>query len=85
MNPNQAQLLKEVIAADFTLIDLNLYLNTHPYDQNAIMLFTTVPKEQKYSETNTRDCMAANRPKYPLQMPVAVDKQPMAVGIALSC
>ncbi|HHV30435.1 spore coat protein CotJB [Acetivibrio mesophilus] len=39
MNPNQAKLLKEVMAADFTLIDLNLYLNTHPYDQNTIILF----------------------------------------------
>jgi len=62
MNPNQAQLLKEVIAADFTLIDLNLYLNTHPYDQNAIMLFYNCAQRAKYSETNTRDCMAANRP-----------------------
>jgi len=79
MNPNQAQLLKEVIAADFTLIDLNLYLNTHPYDQNAIMLFTTVPKEQNTQKRIREIVWPANRPKYPLQMPVAVDKQPMAV------
>ena len=39
MNTNRESLLKEVMAADFTLIDLNLYLNTHPYDQTTIMLF----------------------------------------------
>lgn len=39
MNANKAQLLREVMAADFTLIDLNLYLNTHPCDQNTITLF----------------------------------------------
>jgi spore coat protein JB len=39
MNTNRENLLKEVMAADFTLIDLNLYLNTHPYDQTTIMLF----------------------------------------------
>lgn len=39
MNTNREQLLKEVMAADFTLVDLNLYLNTHPYDQRTIMLY----------------------------------------------
>lgn len=33
------KLLHEVMAADFTLIDMNLYLNTHPYDQKAILLY----------------------------------------------
>lgn len=33
------QLLHEIMAADFTLIDMNLYLNTHPYEQRAIALY----------------------------------------------
>jgi spore coat protein JB len=39
MDPNRERLLKEVMAADFTLIDLALYLNTHPTDQRALALY----------------------------------------------
>lgn len=39
MDMNREQLLKEVMAAGFTAYDLHLYLNTHPYDQRALMLF----------------------------------------------
>lgn len=38
MDPNREQLLKEVMAADFYLVELNLYLDTHPCDQRAINL-----------------------------------------------
>jgi spore coat protein JB len=41
MDMNREQLLKEVMAADFTLIELNLYLDTHPCDQRAINMFNT--------------------------------------------
>lgn len=40
-------LLKEVMAADFTLIDLNLYLNTHPYDARVIALFNSCAVKAK--------------------------------------
>ena len=39
MDPNRERMLKEVMAADFTAFDLHLYLNTHPYDARAIVLF----------------------------------------------
>lgn len=33
------KMLHDIMAADFTLIDMNLYLNTHPYDQRAIIFY----------------------------------------------
>lgn len=39
MDMNRDKLLKEVMAADFTVIDLNLYLDTHPCDPRTIALY----------------------------------------------
>jgi len=47
MDINRETLLKEVMAADFTVIDLNLYLDTHPYDQNAINLYNSSVQRSK--------------------------------------
>ena len=33
------KLLKEVMAADFTVVDLNLYLDTHPNDARTVSLY----------------------------------------------
>ncbi|MGM9929305.1 MAG: spore coat protein CotJB [Bacillus sp. (in: firmicutes)] len=33
------QLLEQLQAADFVLVELTLYLDTHPHDQNAIAQF----------------------------------------------
>jgi spore coat protein JB len=44
MDANCECLLKEIMAADFTIIDLHLYLNTHPYDQRAIMIYNNSVK-----------------------------------------
>lgn len=38
MDMNREQLLREVMAADFYVIDLNLFLDTHPNDQRAVHL-----------------------------------------------
>lgn len=38
---NREKLLKEVMASDFTIIDLHLYLNTHPNDQKALALYNS--------------------------------------------
>jgi spore coat protein JB len=35
----QEKMLKDLMALDFMAIDLNLYLNTHPYDGRALMIF----------------------------------------------
>lgn len=35
----QDKMMKEIMAFEFMAIDLNLYLNTHPYDGRALMVF----------------------------------------------
>ncbi len=42
MDMDRDQLLKEVMAADFTAIDLNLYLDTHPCDQKTLAIYNNV-------------------------------------------
>lgn len=37
--PDRAQLLKEIGEVSFTVTDLNLYLDTHPLDTNAMDAF----------------------------------------------
>ncbi len=36
---NRERLLREIMAVDFSIIELNLYLDTHPNDMNALMLY----------------------------------------------
>ncbi len=36
---DRESLMKEIMAMDFTLYDLNLYLDTHPCDGRALMLY----------------------------------------------
>lgn len=47
MDMNRERLMKEIMASDFTVIDLHLYLNTHPYDQRAIMLYNSNAQRSK--------------------------------------
>ncbi len=55
MYNNRQELLKEIMACEFTLIDLNLYLDTHPYDQRAIYIFNnTVQKARMLRNTYER-------------------------------
>lgn len=39
MDHNRENLLREVMAADFTVVDLNLYLNTHPNEMRSIAIY----------------------------------------------
>jgi spore coat protein JB len=39
MDHQHGKMLMELMAADFTAIDLGLYLNTHPCDQRALSLY----------------------------------------------
>jgi len=41
------ELLKKLTALDFYLIDLQLYLNTHPRDAEALNIYNTLVKEAK--------------------------------------
>jgi len=36
---NRNELLKQLTALDFMLVDLQLYLDTHPYDRDALMKY----------------------------------------------
>jgi spore coat protein JB len=46
------KMLKEVMALDFMAIELNLYLNTHPYDQKALMVFVNTAQRAKMLRNN---------------------------------
>lgn len=39
MNIEQEKMLKEVMALDFSIIELNLYLDTHPGDRRALAIY----------------------------------------------
>ncbi|MGY3186202.1 spore coat protein CotJB [Lysinibacillus sp. TE18511] len=39
MSPEFYKLLEEIQAIDFVIVELNLYLDTHPYDYDAIQQF----------------------------------------------
>jgi spore coat protein JB len=56
MDTNRDMLLREVMAADFTLIDMNLYLDTHPCDQNALMQYNCALQRAKMLRNNF-ECM----------------------------
>lgn len=45
MMPEQTQLLVRIMALEFTAVDLNLYLDTHPDDQRALMEYNSVVQE----------------------------------------
>jgi len=42
------RLLKDIMALDFTLIDMNLYLDTHPYDQRALLIYNNVVQQAQF-------------------------------------
>lgn len=46
------KMLKEVMALDFMAIDLNLYLNTHPYDYRALMVFISTVQRCRIAREN---------------------------------
>ena len=56
MEMNREKMLKEVMAADFTVIDLNLYLDTHPNDARTISLFNNSVK-RAIALRNQYECM----------------------------
>ena len=44
---NKRRLLKELMAYDFILTELGLYLNSHPTDQNALKMHSEVSQKSK--------------------------------------
>lgn len=49
INNLQLQMLLEIQQIEFTAIDLNLYLDTHPDDQQALNLYNSVVPQLKQS------------------------------------
>lgn len=41
MDTRREKMLREVMASDFAVIDLNLYLDTHPEDLRALALYNS--------------------------------------------
>ncbi|BCV23899.1 spore coat protein CotJB [Gelria sp. Kuro-4] len=41
----QTQMLVQIMALEFTAVDFNLYLDTHPDDQRALMDYNSVVQE----------------------------------------
>lgn len=56
MDINREKLLEEVMAADFTVIDLNLYLDTHPNDLRAIAISNNSIQKAKMLRSNFERC-----------------------------
>ncbi len=48
MELEREQLLKEIMATDFSAFDLHLYLDTHPCDQRALMLYYSYVQKSGY-------------------------------------
>lgn len=53
---NKKELLKEITAVTFSLIDLHLYLNTHPDDQNALMRYNSLVTQARMLRQNYEKC-----------------------------
>lgn len=50
-------LLRQLMALDFYIVELNLYLDTHPADQKAIQLYNTaVTNARSVREAYERQC-----------------------------
>lgn len=49
---NKKELLKEITAVDFSLIDLHLYLNTHPTDRNALKTYNSLVTKARMLKQN---------------------------------
>lgn len=52
MDSERERLLHEVMAADFTLIELNLYLDTHPADQRALAYYNSMVMQARMLRDN---------------------------------
>lgn len=69
MDAGREQMLREVMAADFTLIDLNLYLNTHPCDQKALAQYNCGVQRAKMLRENYERMYGPLTPMSPSNYP----------------
>lgn len=66
---NREQMLRDIGVVDFTVVELALYLDTHPCDRNAIEYFN------HYSRINTQLKKEFSRVYYPLKLDFAESNQ----------
>ena len=52
MDIARQKMLDDVIAVNFMLEDLQLYLNTHPYDQRALCIYMNYVTKAKWLRCN---------------------------------
>lgn len=52
MNVGRERMLRDLMAVDFAVIDMHLYLDTHPYDQRAISIFNQNVQRSKMLRDN---------------------------------
>lgn len=52
MDDARNKMLKEIMALEFMVIELNLYLNTHPCDQKALMILVNTAQRQRMAREN---------------------------------
>lgn len=48
----QEKMLRELMALEFMVIDMNLYLNTHPYDGRGVMVFISAAQRARMARDN---------------------------------
>lgn len=69
---NKFELLKQITMVDFSIIDLHLYLNTHPMDQAAIIQYNSLITQSKMLKEKYENYFGVltsggNRSPYPWQ------------------
>lgn len=72
MNIDRQELLKQLTALDFMAVDLQLYLNTHPNDREALFRYNSVVAQadmlrQTYERMYGPLCSYRSRSAYPWQ------------------
>lgn len=56
MHEEQLQLLKEIMAMDFSVIEFNLFLDTHPNDQRALAELNSLCCQSKALRRRYEQC-----------------------------
>lgn len=56
MDMNKHNAMKELMAADFTVYELALYLDTHPFDRQALFLYCNAVQRAKMLLMNYERC-----------------------------
>jgi spore coat protein JB len=49
---NRLEMLKQIAAVDFAIIDLHLFLNTHPTDENVVTQYNSLVTQSKMIKQN---------------------------------